>query len=67
MQENLKKNMRDIAFKFFVSVSMVLVFCASLVLAICAPIFNVSDVAYAHRACKIVAGTARSMGVEVTE
>ncbi len=47
MQENLKINKRDIALKFFVSSAMVLVFCVSLVLAICAPVFTSNGVASA--------------------
>ena len=47
MQENLKKNKRVTALKFFVTFAMVLVFCASLVLAICAPCFFSNGVASA--------------------
>lgn len=50
MQENLKKIKRDNALKIFVSVAMVLVFCASLILAICAPVFNSDGVASAYDA-----------------
>ncbi|AXH75973.1 MAG: hypothetical protein [Inoviridae sp.] len=48
MQKNLKKIKRDNALNIFVFVAMVLVFCASLVLAICAPFFNTNGVASAY-------------------
>lgn len=47
MQENLKKNKCYNVLKIFVSVAMVFVFCASLVLAICAPVFTSNGVASA--------------------
>lgn len=47
MQEDINKIKRDKVLKFFVTFALVIVFCASLVLAICAPIFNSTDVAYA--------------------
>lgn len=50
MQENLNKIKRDNALKIFVSVAMVLVFCASLILAICVPVFKSSGVASAYEA-----------------
>ncbi len=50
MQENLKKIKRDNALKIFVSVAMVFVFCASVVLAICAPVFKADGVASAYDA-----------------
>lgn len=50
MQENLKKIKRDNALKIFISVAMVLVFCASLILAICAPVFKSDGVASAYEA-----------------